>query len=494
MKRPASFPPENGEAQTSKRLKSKLRMPQTPKRKAKPSALFKLPNEIIEQIFLINFEFNFPRASPVLGAILSREAVYRCVLLRAFWLPGTLSTLASRQAPSKDLAKFFLPGPVPDPEMSIEERAGIQKEAMDCRWCTFTRLKSIYPLLLQIQIQTSFYDRFAGGDFIPSAQAEVEAYIMELAECFPEQPSRLFRSFSLLSSSDPQLCELGFAPILTLTWPCDIHVRLAKNVDTEDAFTSGRCASFDNNNNSLRGYHRPFQILNIPESLLVAEVWTEERVEYLRFLRILLYSKVKDLHSTTWDQIQIGIKNAISCRNYRALTHLLELNEINELRQNPEVYPILDGENFVLAAEMQDITAFVCCLRSNSTAVPAANRTIIQWAFQVLRHDKNHYRRLFGIWLSSFLPLIPSRQNQRDILFYRGGPAKDRPMHLLTLRHDEDDVLAAELEELCNLKFENWDTELGYYGQFDPLSPLAYPEPGRYKLPYKHLEPVEIKG
>lgn len=445
--------------------------------------ILRLPNEIIQQIFFQNFEVNLARASPLLGQSLSSEPVYKCVLLKAFWSSGEFDTIA-KIGPSDELARIFLPGPVPDPKMADAERLALQERVLNCRWCTLPRLKQMYLLLLRIQFKNIFKDAFP--ECVPDSLEDLmnEHFIL-MASRYPE-----------LTPTRPRQFLISNGPTIEIDWPCDVFLRTFTS--WTQPFTPAES--------------RALLVLHIPEYLLLTQDWTADRLQMFRFLRKALYRSDFSTVSLKSEAIQIGIKNCIRTQQYWALVHLLELNDSYWAARTSKEGAPLDSEAFIMAAEKQDISAFVCLLRSNSSAIPATNQTIRNWV-SILKQDKNENRNLFGSWLRKFLNLsaVGSYIKSRTRIFESGSlytppdyggfapvSPSDSPRSqewdfaAAGLDHDDNMVLEKELQVALSVtEFKSWVWHLGYYeSEMRQLTDLthAHPEPGRDLLPYATIQ------
>ncbi|KAJ6018464.1 hypothetical protein N7499_003740 [Penicillium canescens] len=99
-----------------------------------PSTLECLPREIIEIIYLDALEVNFARASNVIAAAVSREAVYDIFMIQALWN---------------------------DPQDCIRQRYSdreflyvdeLQRKVMSCRWFNIHRFERVLPVLLALTL------------------------------------------------------------------------------------------------------------------------------------------------------------------------------------------------------------------------------------------------------------------------------------------------------------------------------------------------------
>ncbi|EEP78722.1 predicted protein [Uncinocarpus reesii 1704] len=328
----------------AKRNRSKSRDPR------RFSRLESLPAELIEQIFLECLEFDLPRASPYLGAVLSTDLIYRGLILLSFWSdPDPADRTAT--AMLERMLRPFKYNP-----MDALQRQALQILVLDCRWCTFERIKS----LVGDMIELSLCRWLSGADAIPTADVD---FIKR---------------------------EYKKAP-LSHIW--QVHL---------DNFVNPR-HKFD----ILQPYLSPLQVLALPDKVLRGTPWTDEKVHFLEFLRKHIRN-VKTLK--VWDalasreSIQEGIRSAILEHNIRALRALIELDEsYHSLLDYRQLYT-LPGEYFVLASRQggHAITILVLLVRAASMSVPPDDPELTEWAIEL--QDKGV---AFGGWLLNFMRDIP---------------------------------------------------------------------------------------
>lgn len=103
--------------------------------------LERLPVELLEQIFLHSLEINMVHALPFLGKRLSKESIYRTLILFAFFEDD-------RQYPVEQ--KYF--GPATYRVLSSEEQSRLQKGVLESRWCTLSRIRQCLPTLMRLVI------------------------------------------------------------------------------------------------------------------------------------------------------------------------------------------------------------------------------------------------------------------------------------------------------------------------------------------------------
>jgi hypothetical protein len=105
------------------------------------SWLERLPVELIEQIFLHSLEISMAYASPFLCKTLSKESMYRTLILFAFFDDD-------EQNPVEE--KHFKPAAYR--LLSLTDKLRIQKGVLESRWCTMARVKQCLPTLMRLVI------------------------------------------------------------------------------------------------------------------------------------------------------------------------------------------------------------------------------------------------------------------------------------------------------------------------------------------------------
>ena len=123
--------------------------------------------EVIEHIFLYSLELNFPRASPFLSRSLSREHIYRALILLAFW----------DDPPSYPRSKAIdrLLVPLQYEPLSLDERTILQEAVFKCKWCTVDRVREQVPVMQTLTIHRHWIN--AGIVTKANQQADFEKFL-----------------------------------------------------------------------------------------------------------------------------------------------------------------------------------------------------------------------------------------------------------------------------------------------------------------------------
>ncbi|KAF7505758.1 hypothetical protein GJ744_000429 [Endocarpon pusillum] len=112
----------------------------------KQSWLERLPVELLEQIFLHSLATNMALASPSLCKALSKESIYRVLILFAFFEDD-------ERHPVEE--KHFAPATYR--VLGAEERLRLQKGVLNSRWCTLARVRHCLPTLTRLLIQQEWH-------------------------------------------------------------------------------------------------------------------------------------------------------------------------------------------------------------------------------------------------------------------------------------------------------------------------------------------------
>lgn len=130
----------------NKNKKHKRASPKSAHPVNKQSWLERLPVELLEQIFLHSLETNMALASPFLCRALSKESIYRVLILFAFFEDD-------KQHPVEE--KHFAPAAYR--VLGTEERSRLQEGVLNSRWCTLARVRHCLPTLTRLLAVQEWY-------------------------------------------------------------------------------------------------------------------------------------------------------------------------------------------------------------------------------------------------------------------------------------------------------------------------------------------------
>lgn len=359
------------------------------------SRLEALPAELIENIFLECLEFNLPRASVVLAASLSREALYRALILYAFWndpLPGD----HDQDIPAtRAVSRLFRPlDYVPIGE---RERFRLQEAIWNCRWCTFGRLKGCLRDFVNLSLHRWLYGHGKHANGLQVDSSDMEALTDGLE-------NRAFSWTPSIGDGKPRsvICETGMGDATLWIDPWSVQ-----------SFRS-----------QIGKY--PIEALVFPDKLLRGSPWSNEKIELFEFLRTCLpgYAAIEfddgepaTLYSD--DKLQDGIHAAIVEHNPRALRNLLELNSTYAdftLRiQMTSVSKSVNPHHIMTAIHMSDDSAIMKLLvRGNLHSIPCDDPEITAWAMRLEEQGDP-----FGKFLLHLMEELPTYQ--KDGASINGG-------------------------------------------------------------------------
>jgi hypothetical protein len=117
-----------------KRASSTIRFPARTQ-----SQLERLPVELIELIFLHALEINMAQASPLIRKIVSKESIYRALILYALFEDDGQHPVEEKQFE-----------PAPYRLLAAEEMLHLQRGVLKSRWFTFSRMRQCHPTLTRL--------------------------------------------------------------------------------------------------------------------------------------------------------------------------------------------------------------------------------------------------------------------------------------------------------------------------------------------------------
>lgn len=329
-----------------------------------------LPPEIIELIFLYSLEFNMPRSSPILARQLSRERIYRILILYAFFQEENLHHWPVQK-------QRFMPAEYVT--LSLDEKLALQISVLDSRWCTLSRVECCLPDL---------FDLCHGLDVDGHRVAPSNG----LATGDSSEPNKLNTRRPL----PPHLMSPPNArPPLHLIE--DGHVQLS----------------------ALRPWLRaPYgvvmDVLAIPRKLLHGP-WTEEKLAFLKLLRMgriyayatsflkLHMEPLFGTHNTVPRLVIIfprevvlqGLADAILEENGPALVALLELLPYKDTKPNVRASDL--PSNLFVQAARQAPKFLPLLVRASIETFPKDDPTITSWAISAAPTNE------FAKWLLDFM-------------------------------------------------------------------------------------------
>lgn len=378
------------------------------------SLLEALPVEIIEQIFLYCLNLNLPRASRVLAAALSREHLYRLLILLAFF-DDPPTPYPSSEAMEKVFAPLVY---VP---LTLQQRTELQEQVFRCKWLTMTRVQEEIPKMMNLTIHRQWIN--AGMTMSPRQQAELERFMARKdasVRVYYGKGPPLHSATRL--SKDPEVQRLAKIP-----GPHDYEMHLRPNEVVEIRSVTMR---------SIVKWPA-LELITFPPHLLRGRStgFTEDDVLFLEMLRMCSHNykpvdtPLMSQTTTTVDRTALneGITNAIRTQNLDALTTLLKIDEFTFRfhTPTPDIPPpsvyLIPADHFITVTKYgrdnprRNIALFETLMRASAESLPASTREIAEWTL-----DMSHYIVQSGLrypqinsrfvqWLADFAIRLPSQ-------------------------------------------------------------------------------------
>lgn len=369
-----------------------------------------LPAEIIEQIFLHSLNLNLPRASPFLSRALSREHMYRTLILLAFWhdQPGYPRNLAIDR---------IMAGPLEYVPLSLDTRARLQEDIFKCRWLTLERVREQVPTMQILTIHRYWIN--AGVVVDKSQQSEFEKFLdrqIDTPRNFhgqgplmpgptPDDPEDLPDS----PIEGPQPYELDVTPMVSIRLYCPnwfdvVHFPALNLVKFPDNLLRGRSNGFLPEDVAF------LEMLRMTSANWTNSVWTNSRV----WTTSTTVNR-KELHE--------GIQKAIRTQNLNAMVCLLKIDEYTfrcslEHRRYCPMYTIPQEHYLTVIRTARDKPQlnqafFEALYRASAVSIPKRSSELTVWIVEnvaLAKCNPNAYKKThgrFADWLSNWQMRLP---------------------------------------------------------------------------------------
>lgn len=408
-KRDAQLPPPA--ATQSKRRKTKQQQQKV------LSRLESLPAELIEHIFLECLEFNLPRASPYLSVLLSREGLYRALILYALWNdPGPDD--AVEDSPSARAVSRIL-RPIRYTPISARDRYSLQTAIWSCRWCTLDRVKRYLRdfAMLSLNRWRCGRDEHADGLRIKSSDLDMIAEGLGKHTVRFRTPERFVDGYEAVQwSIGPEEFSLVMRSAPRILHGRDSH---------------GEAKS------------RPIVVVSIPDKLIVGNPWTAEKVAFLALLRgwasYVCWQK-DDGGGVLWEpfsreKLQSGIHAAIVEHNPLALRWLLEMgssytmsrhfpDDIASSCQELGERQLLPQHYLTAVRRSEDPTIFKLLIRADPRTIPRDDPEVTAWAMRIEERGDR-----FGRYLLDVMAWLPPAEDEARVSIWDFGLPDGGPDH-----------------------------------------------------------------
>ncbi|KIX96297.1 uncharacterized protein Z520_08075 [Fonsecaea multimorphosa CBS 102226] len=297
------------------------------------SALESLPVEIIEQMFFYCLEVNLPRASVYLASALSRPAVYRALVLLAYFQAAPQSHVETRH---------FLPATFR--LIGVDDRRRLQEDILRCKWCTFEFLQSCMPALTRLaMVREWHYER---EELTWARSKGVRQKVVDELVELPDP------DVFLPPIDDTSAMEKYFRPRSAML-PDKQQQDEAMSADGSDKYPllvidtlhhAGIEEQPPPEGDDVSLIHRPQTVLAaeiIPENIVLRKPWTDANIKLLQLLRQAMRFGGCQPTQPSPQALFEGMANAVREGNELALLVLLELHETVTGRVYQEQVPPL---------------------------------------------------------------------------------------------------------------------------------------------------------
>ena len=374
-----------------------------------------LPAEVIEQIFLHSLNLNFPRASPFLSRVLSREHMYRSLILLAFWDDPP-------SYPGSDAIDRMMVGPLEYVPLSLHDRARLQEDVFKCKWLTLERVREQIPTMQILTIHRHWIN--AGIKVNKSQQDDFEkvfARKKDTPRVFHGQGPPLDKLAALLISQQGEFFK-QMCPDAAKGGPhaYELHI-------TPMVYTEIRCPNL----RSIVTFPA-LNLLKFPDHLLRgrSDGFHPEDVALLEMLRMTSFNWTSGQMRATLTKLNRkalneGIQNAIRTQNFNAMLSLLKIDEFvfrckAENQGRGVIYKIPQEHFFAVIRTGRDkpqlnVAFFEALLRASAESVPTRSSEMTEWIvdnMDLARREPNAYNEINGKvarWLSDFQLRLPEQ-------------------------------------------------------------------------------------
>ncbi|CAG8090232.1 unnamed protein product [Penicillium salamii] len=448
------------------------------------SMLEALPAEVIEQIFLHSLNLNLPRASPFLSRVLSREHMYRTLILLAFWDD-------SSSYPGSATISQMMVGPLEYVPLSLEDRTRLQKEIFKCKWLTMERVREQVPKMQILTIHRQWIN--AGIVVDKEQQSDFENFLARKTDrprVFHGRGPRLDRLIKqIVSPCVPDIIE---GPNATRDRPHSYNLVIEPMISTNISLSGLGAATFP-----------ALNLVDFPEHLLRGRRgFSSEDVAFMEMLRMTSanwHAGTKNIARTSHNRSALheGIKNAIRTQNYSAMLCLLKLDEhfmhCHREAQGSQDNHMIPKSHFLEVIRTGrdkphlNLAFFEALLRASAESIPVESSELTEWIVDnvnLAKRNPTPYNLMngrFARWLSDWQMRLPGiLQRQEDIWAGEAYGEPDPPLFILgslTLEDSECYRFYKEVLHPHREPFGNWLEESSFQTEDYWLQESGPPRP-----------------
>jgi hypothetical protein len=373
-----------------------------------------LPAEVIEQIFLHSLNLNFPRASPYLSRVLSREHMYRSLILLAFWDDPP-------DCPGSAAIDQMMVGPLEYVPISENDRIRLQKEILKCKWLTAERVREQVPTMQILTLHRLWIN--AGIKVNEDQREEFEKLLArekDTPHIFHGQGPAKDKLTALLLSKHGDLIKRSY-PDIEKPGPHQYRLRITPMV-----YTEVRCPSL-----RIVVDMPALTLFEFPDYLLRgrSDGFRPEDVALLEVLRISSFNwrigeNRPTLTTLNRRALNEGIQNAIRTQNFNAMISLLKIDEFvfrfGAGNRRKGYYTIPREHFFAVIRTGRDkpqlnAAFFEALLRASAESIPTRSSEMTEWIvdnMSLAQSQPSAYTELnyrLARWLSDFQLRLPGQ-------------------------------------------------------------------------------------
>jgi hypothetical protein len=378
------------------------------------SMLEALPGEVIEQIFLHSLNLNLPRASPFLSRVLSRESMYRSLILLAFWDDPP-------DFPGSEAVNRMMVGPLEYVPISEDDRSRLQKQILKCKWLTAERVREQVPTMQILTLHRLWVN--TGIKVNEDQQEDFEKLLAREKDSpnfFHGQGPETDKIATLLLAKHGDMIK-KMCPNITKGGPHPYELRIKPMV-----YTEVRCR------NLRFAVEMPaLTLYEFPDHLLRgrSDGFRPEDVALLEVLRMSSFNWCIGENRATLTKLNRkalneGIQNAIRTQNLNAMVSLLKIDEFvfrfGDGNKRKGFYTIPQEHFFAVIRTGRDkpllnAAFFEALLRASAESVPTRSSEMTEWIvdnMNLARNQPSAYNEInykLARWLSDFQLRLPEQ-------------------------------------------------------------------------------------
>lgn len=387
------------------------------KRSRTLSAFERLPNEIIQHIFFDSLETNLALTSRTLNEDLTSEAVFRSLILLAFFP----SQYWGDEWVEKNV---FLPAQYR--HLDDMERLELQRAIMSFRWCSLTRISRCLPILSRLVLRIQV--RKEPSEPPPPSLSKLQHENLPVPSLpDPDDDEALREHYSALKTS-------SLYEAIRSRWGGSLAEQTGP--DGTLPFILRPKLAWMGHLSKKYGEFRPvIGSMAIPDKLLRGAPWTEDRLALLQLLRQgfrftpgVVYKRPGSIVSVSATALFDGMASAIEEQHRHALLCLLDLYcgiinhpcwdhtgrfsilpgmdivrlQIDAHGRKAAGLWLLPSRLFHMAAEIGESSASFLALliRASLTSIPKDDEVLTAWA---LRQVASGAGSKLGAWLLKYM-------------------------------------------------------------------------------------------